>query len=142
MMTVLYNPLRLLQQRSLASYPSVFSFYQDFLKRLWKHFPKGMIDAMNFIECETPYKGKVLYDFCNDFSSYVTPELQDWFFDKYILKINWHDKHECRFRLKWLAETLIIVVNHHIEPCWTVPEPGNCFDDAFESFYTKNSWIR
>ncbi len=136
-MKILFNPLRLTMQGALASYPSVLSFYEDFLHRIWKRFPMGMIDSMNFIESETPYKNKVLFDFCNDYSNRITPQEQDWFFDKYIMKINWRDKHESRRRLKWLAETLILVVNHRIKPCWTEPIPGNSFDDAFEKFYSK-----
>ncbi len=136
-MKILFNPLRLLMCESLASYPSVCSFYEDFLKRLKECFPRGMIDAMNFIDRETSYKDKVLKSFCSDFSNRITPEVRDWFFDDYILEINWRDKQESRRRLKWLAETLIIVVEHKIDACWTESVPGNCFEDAFEKFCKK-----
>ncbi len=136
-MKILFNPLRLLMCESLASYPSVLSFYEDFLKRLRECFPRGMIDAMNFIERETSYKDKVLKRFCSDFSNRITPEVRDWFFDDYILEINWRDKHESKRRLKWLADTLILVVNHKNPYRRNESENGNSFDDAFDSFCIK-----
>lgn len=133
MMKILNNPIRLIANGELCSFYAPAAFYKAVLRRLYETYPKGYIDVYDFIARQTSFSGSVLLRQWKEFKSMIDAQKAQWFFDPYILKVDWSDIDDCSQKVNWLVQSLIEVINHRTPPFFE----GIGLELCFEYFYNE-----